>query len=521
MSASLVVMPPPSPDERVSVNITTLEHEVTSGTIAAVSKHPDIYQRGGMLVQSVRDARATGNLSRPEGVSYISELGQPRLREMIAERCSLLKRDKKGEFKPSHVPDWLVKQVAGRKQWAEIKPLEALTETPILRADGSVVSVPGYDPATGVLYQPSRKFQRVRDQPTLEHAKLAIEALLEPFADFPFAEPCHRSAVLAGILTPLARFAFSGPSPLILITKNVRGAGGSLLADAISLAATGRGMARMTQAGDEDEERKRILSIALAGDRMVLIDNVDHPLGGAALDAALTGTEWRDRVLGRSEMVTAPLLATWFATGNNPQILGDTVRRVLPIRIESAEEKPEERTGFKHSPLDTYILEQHPHLVVAALTVLRAHACAGSPVPEMKSWGSFDSWSDRIRGAIVWAGQVDPAIGREALAAGSDDEGTALGLMYQHWRHLDGTGTGVSSQHILRAITDAEGELTQVLRDAIITLSGKNDTLPTAGRLGKKLGHFIGRVVDGKRLSSEDSRNGVKLWHVRESKSGR
>lgn len=479
-----------------------------------------MYQRGGMLVQSVRDARATGNLSRPEGVSYIAEIGQPRLREMISERCSLLKRDKKGEFRPSHVPDWLVKQVAARRQWPEVRPLESLTETPILRADGSVVCVPGYDPATGVLYRPSRQYPRVRDQPTLEHAKLAIKAMLEPFADFPFAAEHHRSAVLAGILTPLARFAFSGPSPLILITKNVRGAGGSLLADAISLAATGRGMARMTQAGDEDEERKRILSIAMAGDRMVLIDNVDHPLGGAAIDAALTGTEWRDRILGRSEMVTAPLLATWFATGNNPQILGDTVRRVLPIRIESSDEKPEERTGFAHSPLDTYISEQHPHLVAAALTVLRAHAVAGSPVPGFKSWGSFDGWSDRVRAAIVWAGEVDPAIGREELATGSDDEGSALGLLYKHWRHLDSTGTGVSSQHILRAITDAEGDLAQVIRDAIITLTGKNDSLPTAGRLGKKLSHFLGRVVDGKKLVNQDSREGVKLWHVQESKTG-
>lgn len=510
----------PVPAERAPVLITTLEHEVTNAVLGAVSKHPDMYQRGGMLVQAVKDARATSNLSRPDGVSYISEIGQPRLREMIAERCALTKIGKKGDHLPSHVPDWLVKQVCGRKQWEEIRPLEALTETPILRADGSVVCVPGYDPATGVLFRPvqGRRFPRIPDQPTQADAAAAVQVLLEPFCDFPFGEPCHRSAVLAGILAPLARFAFAGPSPLILITKNVRGAGGSLLADAISLASTGRGMARMTQAGDEDEERKRILSIAMAGDRMVLIDNVDHPLGGAALDAALTGTEWRDRVLGRSEMVTAPLLAAWFATGNNPQILGDTVRRVLPIRIESNEEKPEERTGFKHNPLDTYIMEQHPKLVVAALTILRAHAVAGWPQPEMKSWGSFEGWSERVRGAIVWAGEVDPALGREALADGSDDEGNALGLLYKHWRHLDGTGTGVSSQHIIRALTDAEGDLSEALRDAVITLTGKNDALPSVGRLGKKLAHFVGRVVDGKKLAFEDGRAGSKLWYVRPSK---
>lgn len=510
--------PPADPGERPTVIVSTREHETTNGALAAVSTHPELYQRGGMLVQPIKDQRASGNISRPEGVSYISTVASARLREMVSERAFLCRMTKEDGPKPCHVPDWLVKQLLGRSQWDGVRPLEAISETPVLRADGSVLSAPGYDVTTGVLYRPHRSFPTVKEEPTVEHAKMAIAFMLEPFADFPFAEPCHRSAVLAGILTPLARFAFQGPSPLILITKNVRGAGGSLLADAISIAATGRGMARMTQAGDDDEERKRILSIALAGDRMVLVDNVDHPLGGAALDAALTGTEWRDRILGRSEMVTAPLLATWFATGNNPQILGDTVRRILPIRIESPDEKPEERTGFKHHPLEPYVLSQHPRMVAAALTVLRAHAVAGRPRGELKSWGSFDSWSDIVRSALVWAGEVDPAIGRDGLAQGNDDEGNALGLLIKHWRHLDTTGTGVSSQNILRAITEAEGDVAVMLRDAIIMLSGKGDMLPSAARMGKRFAHFVGRVVDGKKLMSQDDRNGIKLWHVRASK---
>lgn len=514
--------PPEEPGERTQVLITTREHEVTSGALAAVAGHTELYQRGGMLVHAVKDQRASGNVSRPDGMSYIAELASARLREMLAERVHFARMTKEDGPKPCHVPDWLVKQITGRKQWDAVRPLEALSETPVLRADGSVLSEPGYDTATGVLYRPNGDFPRVRPEPTMEQVRGAIEFLLEPFADFPFALPCHRSAVLAGILTPLARFAFRGPSPLILITKNVRGAGGSLLADAISVAATGRGMARMTQAGDDDEERKRILSIALAGDRMVLVDNVDHPLGGAALDAALTGTEWRDRVLGRSEMVTAPLLATWFATGNNPQILGDTVRRILPIRIESPDEKPEERTGFKHHPLEPYVTQQHPKMVCAALTILRAHAVAGRPRGQLKSWGSFDGWSDIVRSALVWAGEPDPALGREELATASDDEGNALGLVLKHWRHLDGTGTGVSSQNILRAITEGgETEIAVMLRDAIIMLAGKSDMLPTAARLSKKLTHFLGRVVEGKKLACEDGRANMKLWYVRDSKNGR
>ena len=49
----------------------------------------------------------------------------------------------------------------------------------------------------------------------------------------------------------------------------------------------GRPMARMAPATKEDEERKRITAIAVAGDPLVLIDNVTGLLGTAALDAAL------------------------------------------------------------------------------------------------------------------------------------------------------------------------------------------------------------------------------------------
>lgn len=509
-------LPPKPTGDRPSVPITTREHEVTTQSLAIVSRHIEIYQRGGMLVHPVRDTRPTSNLSRPAGAAYISELQAARLREMLAETCYFTKPNKQGEFVPSHVPDWLVKQVSARKQWGDIRPLEAISETPVLRADGSVLDVAGYDAPTGVLFLPNRAFPRCSARPTLEDAQAAITELLDPFVDFPFCEPYHQAAVLAGILTPLARFAFAGPSPLVLITKNVRGAGGSLLADAISIAATGRGMARMTQAGDEDEERKRILSIAMAGDRMVLIDNVDHPLGGAALDAALTGTEWRDRVLGRSEMVTAPLLATWFATGNNPTILGDTIRRVLPIRIVSRDEKPEERTGFRYDPLERHMVTQHPNLVSAALTVLRAHAIAGRPNMGLKPWGSFEGWSSVVRAALVWAGQVDPAIGREELTEGADEQALALRTLFTNWRHVDYSGGGISAQRILETISEGgDGEIAEALRMAVLQLApGKGDSMPSAVSLGKRLAHHVGRVVNGMSLGSSTSRTNVKIWRV-------
>jgi hypothetical protein len=61
----------------------------------------------------------------------------------------------------------------------------------------------------------------------------------------------------------------------------------------------------------------------------VLIDNINRPLGAGALDAALTGTAWSERILGKGEKIDLPLLTIWYATGNNVTFKGDTARRCL------------------------------------------------------------------------------------------------------------------------------------------------------------------------------------------------
>src|SRR5262249_15945777 len=106
-----------------------------------------------------------------------------------------------------------------------------------------------------------------------------------------------------------------------------------------------------TYTDDENELRKRITSLALAGDKLVLFDNLDGKFGCAVLDAALTATNWEDRLLGVNRIVRAPLLMTWYATGNNVSIAADTARRVCHVRLESDIEHPEERQDFRHPNL--------------------------------------------------------------------------------------------------------------------------------------------------------------------------
>jgi len=57
-------------------------------------------------------------------------------------------------------------------------------------------------------------------------------------------------------------------------------------------------------------------------------------------------------------------------------------------------------------------------VIAAALTILRAHIVAGSPgARELSPFGSFEQWSEWVRGALVWLGEADPCRTRKYVQA--------------------------------------------------------------------------------------------------------
>ena len=294
------------------------ESRVVNEAIAALAKQPNIYQRGGVLVHVVRNQPPPRGVSRPQDAPRIAPIRFPRLQELMATAASWEKPAGEGETELCHPPGWAVKAVDARGEWQGIRRLDAVVESPILRSDGSVLQTAGYDSETALIFAPQVDFPEVPEKPSRADVRRALDALLAVVEDFPFGADAHRSAWLSGVLTPFSRWAYHGPAPLHLTDGNVRGCGKSLLTDVTGIITAGRAMARMTQPRDEDEFRKRITSLAMAGEPLILIDNVNGALGGSSLDAALTATTWSDRILGRSEMASnVPLFATWYATGNN------------------------------------------------------------------------------------------------------------------------------------------------------------------------------------------------------------
>jgi hypothetical protein len=90
----------------------------------------------------------------------------------------------------------------------------------------------------------------------------------------------------------------------------------------------------------QEEFDKRIFSVLLQGDPLVMIDNVDRPLKSGEFCKALTSETIQGRVLGASVNRQASTAVTWLLNGNNLLFEGDIRTRVLVGRINPRMENP-------------------------------------------------------------------------------------------------------------------------------------------------------------------------------------
>lgn len=509
------------------IQITHEEEPAIDGAIDALVYLDSVFVRGGSLVEIIRPD--------PRLPSKIREIPLVRLRELLSISANYyVVREKEGKKEGVFVrpPTWIAAGVEARGQWPGIQPLRAVVNAPCLRSTGAVVQSEGYNGAAGIYLDDdpdSLEFPHIAHNPPDTEIAEAVALLREAVCDFPFADDSHLAAWVALVLTPFARLAIDGCVPLVAIDATTRGTGKSKLADLTSIIVTGHDAPKMAQPSDDTEMRKRITALQVEGARLVCLDNISRPIDDPSLDACLTSTIWKDRVLGETRTFEGPNNIVWIATGNNLQFGGDTVRRVLHCRLESPLENPETREGFQHPDLLAWARDHRHGLVWACLTILRGYYAAGRPDMGVKPWGSFEAWTRLVAHCVKWAGFADPTATRSRLESSADAEKNALGALLESWAALDASGQGVScSVAIERAYgrwTSIPGEYGErkefvpgddALREAIEALCpmppGKQVTAHT---LGNRLRRFRRRIIGGKMLDCLPGRH-VK-WTVRAS----
>jgi hypothetical protein len=484
-------------------------------------KAPVVFQRARRLCVIAQGVKPPPWLHRPPDMPISLEASTAHLRELMSQAAHWVKFNKRTqEPEDTLPPTWAVEALQGRPHWP-FPPLEGIVYSPTLRPDGSILDIPGYDRDTGLyLHLGETPFPSVPTRPTLDDARSALGQLQEVFQDFLFAAPEATpgekydptknpsfSATIAGVLTLVGRSAIQGNIPLLGVTATAPGSGKGKLVDAITLIATGRGVSKMGQTLDDNEELKRLLALALAGVSVCCIDNVIHPLGNQYLDMALTAGSITGRILGQTATVEAPWNAVMFATGNNLAYRGDMARRVVPISLDPKMEKPEERQDFRHPDLEAWVQQQRPRLVVAALTILRAYVVAGKPDQGLTPYGSFEAWSALVRNAVVWLGESDPCEGRKNLAAQTDGAYERLAVLLAAWEacfpiKANGTFQARTLNQAKQEIALYAVEKDQVrntwdeLRDALAAFDRRYDGRSfDINRVGNALRSVEGRVI--------------------------
>jgi len=464
-----------------------LERAATDAIQALAMKRGDVYQQNGRLVRVV---------ARPGSNAAIEPIPFPSLRAILTACADYYREDDAGERGDEQInlPKEVAEAVFHAGEWAGVKPIFGIVESPVLRPDGTVLQKHGYDNATGI-YCDFRddNFPNVPENPSWEDARRAAELLFEVVCDFEFDGPEHRSAWLASVLTPIARPAFIGPSPLFLISANTSGTGKGLLAKTIGTIILGRAPSFQATENDSIEMRKLITATLRAGHPLYMFDNVAGEFGNAAIDSLLTSDYWQDRILQQS-IGTGNLVnrTTWYATGNNIILIGDMPRRVVPIGLTTTMENPETRTGFRHDPLLPWLEQQRPRLLAALLTILRAYCATGRPRVACAKLGSFEGWSSLVQSAIVWLGLLDPIKARESMSRSSANlKVERLRLHMAAWRELDELNTGITATEAIGKLDEHRAAWWNVFEEYY-----KNEKRPSS-TLGYYLRSVKGQWLDG------------------------
>jgi hypothetical protein len=414
-------------------------------------------------------------------------------------------------------PLQLVRMVLKRERKWAFPRVSGIITTPTLRADGSLLDAPGYDPRTELYLMPGVTLPPIPLAPTQDEALAALVLLKnELFAEFSFKQksPAIDLVVaLAGLLTALLRGSLP-TAPIILVTADTPGTGKSYLVDTIAIVATGQLCPVITASSNSEETEKRIGSVLLSGSAIVSLDNVTHDLGGELLCQVTERAVVRVRILGRSEMPYCECRTAMFATGNNVGFADDMVRRGLLCSLEALTERPELRE-FHHDAVGRALAERGKY-VAAALTIVRAYLAAGSP-RVCGPLGSYARWSALVRSPLVWLGEPDPVGSVEAVRA-NDPTLTDIFEFFSLWEKLMRLDMFYTTTRIIEIAEEAPppnfnaSELkTFLLR---VAAARGNPGVVSPERLGKWLRKISGRVVGGRRLIRDRDRNHVTTFRL-------
>jgi putative DNA primase/helicase len=516
---------PPSPPtiEIRAGEIERIVDETEAALIAeqeAVPMVKRLFRRGGLIVSMGFNTEPTHDGGTVE-TQVIVQAGDYALTERIASAALFAKYDRRrkklNRVDPPHSIAVTLKQ---RKYRLRLPGLVGMVNCPQFMANGQIMAEPGFNPATGIFFDPRGvSFPPIPMHPTRAEVKAALAAFLPIYRTFSFEADQDKAVALSLPLTLLARAGME-TAPLHAFDAPVAGSGKSKLVSIASIIATGRDAGVIAQGHTAEEFEKRLATQLMKGKQLIAIDNCNSPLDGDLLNQALTQSTLEMRILGVSQDFVARCTTVLSSTGNNLIIVGDMTRRGIKGRLDPKIERPE-LLQFQYNPIAD-VKRRRGEIVAAALTILRAYHVAGRPgrLPELQG---FVEWSDTVRSALVWVGVEDPVKTQEALRT-NDPTRTALIRVAEAWRMMFGVAPMTASDAIAQAeertLIGASGDkwalANPIINEALMSVAGRNRAINPEG-LGRYLQKSKDKVLkldDGAlvRFERRDTRQGVAVW---------
>jgi putative DNA primase/helicase len=523
---------PPRPTIRIAAG--EIERIVDETELALINAGRGLYQRDGKIVFVAYTPAKTCDGDNTTTIQIL-ERGEHALLLDMSAATNFERFDKRANKWVSADPPLTI--VLALKEYGlgklRFPVLHGVVTAPAMRADGSILSKPGHDAATGLLFDPRGVvFPAIPERPTRDDAESAF-ALLNGLIDtFPFETKNDRAVGFSMILTACVRRSLP-TAPLHAVSAPTAGNGKGKLVDIACVIATGFKASPIGQRTGEDELEKALGAKLMTGAPFIAIDNCTQALSGDLLNSMLTQDEVSPRILGKSEAPSVSTGAFVTATGNGLVIKGDLIRRTLVCRIDAKVEQPENR-AFKCDPV-MEAMERRPAFVVAALTILRAYHVSGKP-SKPTPLGSFEAWSDLVRGALMWVGAADPVETTKKLRK-SDPVLEALRAVMGQWREAFGIFESATTAEAIKEATATEpdqngpsgkfGLVRPDFRDALMVVAGRGGQI-NGRALGNWLQASAGRIVG---IGEEEprpkfyfertgERSGVAVWALRLAEEG-
>jgi hypothetical protein len=403
--------PQPSADERPWFEKSAKEGEFNDQLIDLLARQDEIYARLDQLTYVSIDGDLHHRVLSPLGLcEHLSRIARTGKTNQLGVKNESVFSTRNGT------------QIVQRQKWKGVKNLRRITPMPILSERGLHQTL-GYDPTTGLYYHTPdyAKIPKIPRSPDKQKAQESLAILIDLIDEFPFAEPCHRSAWLASLLGIVARPMLGPCAPMTLIDGNRSGAGKGMLCDLICdiCLAPGQVAGKFTGLDkDESEQRKMFLALARENPLIGIFDNLKSggSIGSPVLDAILTTGAVSGRVLGLTKLDHAEFDTTLFATANRIEIdaNSDLLRRIFYILLETPSENPEQQK-FKYPEVRAQAQQNRGMYLAAALTIMEYARANRGKLPYVAPWGSYGGY-DIVRQVLVDLGEPDPRGGISKLA---------------------------------------------------------------------------------------------------------